>query len=106
VLSDILLRKPADAALSAAAIEAVIRSEYGPWPQLFVTVEELVTVAKQAGLRLDRTIDATRQTLPTYRVTAPQQHDGLPARPSAGSVLRWLHASGHLSYLCLSFIKD
>jgi MPBQ/MSBQ methyltransferase len=107
VLSDILLRRPSDpAALSAAAIETAIGGEYGPWPQPFVTAEEIVKYAGQAGLRLEKTIDATRQTLPTYRVTAPQQQEGLPQRPSAGSVLRWLHASGHLSYLCLSLIRD
>ena len=106
VLSDIVLRRPTDpAALGAAAIEAAIASEYGPWPQPFVTVDEIVKCAQQAGLKLEKTIDATRQTLPTYRVTAPQEHEGLPPRPTAGSVLRWLHASGHLSYLCLSFIK-
>lgn len=107
VVSDILLRRPTGpAALSAAAIETAIGGEYGPWPQPFVNAEEIVNNAGQAGLRLEKTIDATRQTLPTYRVTAPQQQEGLPQRPSAGSVLRWLHASGHLSYLCLSLIRD
>lgn len=107
VLSDILLRSPAEpAALSAAAIQAAIGGEYGPWPQPFVTAEEIVKYAEQAGLRLEKTVDATRQTLPTYRVTAPQQQEGLPQPPSAGSVLRWLHAGGHLSYLCLSLIRD
>jgi MPBQ/MSBQ methyltransferase len=107
VLSDILLRRPIEPApLSAAAIEAAIGGEYGPWPQPFVTIEEIVKDAARAGLRLEQTIDATRQTLPTYRVTAPQQQEGLPQRPSAGSVLRWLHAGGRLSYLCLSLIKE
>jgi cyclopropane fatty-acyl-phospholipid synthase-like methyltransferase len=107
VLSDILLRQPAEPpTLSAAAIEAVIGSEYGPWPRPFVSVDEIVKYATQAGLRPEQTFDATRQTLPTYRITAPQEREGLPPRPSASSMLRWLHASGHLSYLCLSFIKD
>jgi MPBQ/MSBQ methyltransferase len=106
VLSDILLRAPDEqAALSAAAVETVIRDEYGPWPQLWVTVDRIVDAAQRVGLTLDRIVDATRQTLPTYRVTAPQQRDELPSRPSAGSVLRWLHNEGYLSYLCLSFAK-
>jgi MPBQ/MSBQ methyltransferase len=106
VLSDILLRNPGDhAPLGAAAIEAAIRREYGPWPQLWIDIEEVLDIARQARLKLDRVVDATRQTLPTYRITAPQEHDGLPPHASAGSVLRWLHASGHLSYLCMSFTK-
>lgn len=106
VLSDMLLRKPGErTALSTAAIEAAIRREYGPWPQLWATVDEIVAAARQAGLNLDRLVDVTRQTLPTYRVTAPQEHEGLPPRPSAGSLLRWLHVTGHLSYLCLAFTK-
>jgi MPBQ/MSBQ methyltransferase len=107
ILSDILLRRPTEpAAPSAAVIDAAIAGEYGPWPQLFVTVEDIVKYAVQAGLRVEKTIDATLQTLPTYRVTAPQQQEGLPLRPSAGGVLRWLHTHGHLSYLCLSLVKD
>ena len=106
VLSDILLRSPRGrAGLSATAIEAAIRREYGPWPQLWIGINEVLDAARQAGLRPDRVVDATRQTLPTYRVTAPQEHDGSPPGLSAGGTLRWLHANGHLSYLCMSFTK-
>jgi MPBQ/MSBQ methyltransferase len=105
-LSDILLRQPdLDAPLSVATIETIIRREYGPWPQLWVTIDEILDAAQKAGLTPDRVVDATRQTLPTYRVTAPQEHSGLPPRPSAGNLLRWLHAAGYASYLCLSFTK-
>jgi MPBQ/MSBQ methyltransferase len=107
VLSDILLRAPENAvALGGTAIEMAIRREYGPWPELWVEADSIVSAARRAGLQLERTIDATRQTLPTHRVTAPQAHEGLPPNPSAGSVLRWLHETGHLSYLCMSFIKE
>lgn len=106
VLSDILLRNPgAQEPLGTAAIEAGIRQAYGPWPQLWVGLDEILGDARRFGLRLDGVVDATRQTLPTYRMTAPQDHEGLPPRPTAGSLLRWLHASGHLSYMCLSFTK-
>ena len=106
VLSDILLRSPGlGVPLSVANIEAIIRDEYGPWPQLWMTIDEVLDAARQAGLRLDRAVDATRQTLPTYRVTAPQDRSVLSQRPSAGSLLRWLHAEGYASYLCLSFTK-
>jgi MPBQ/MSBQ methyltransferase len=106
VLSDILLRLPGRRArMSPVEIEKTIRREYGPWPQLWVDVDEIAKAARRAGLELERVVDATRQTLPTYRVTAPQHHDDLTGSPSAGSVLRWLHAAGYLSYLCMSFIK-
>ena len=106
VLSDILLRHPdLDASLRVAAIETIIRREYGPWPQLWVTMDEILSAARKVGLMPDHVVDATRQTLPTYRVTAPQDHSGLPPRPSAGSLLRWLHAEGYASYLCLSLTK-
>ena len=52
-----------------------------------------------------RIIEATDQTLPTYRMTAPGDLDALPPRPSAGSLMRWLHREGYLSYLCLAFTK-
>ncbi len=106
VLSDILLRRPGEQTpLRAAAIEAAIRHEYGPWPALWVDAEDVIAAARQAGLVPDRIVDVTRETLPTYRVTAPRDWDGLPPLPSAGGVLRWLHASGHLTYLCMSFTK-
>ena len=105
-VSDILLRSPgSNAPLSVAAIEAAVRQEYGPWPRLWISIDEILDDALRAGFRPDHVVDATRQTLPTYRVTAPQEHAGLPPRPSAGSLLRWLHANGYLSYLCLSFTK-
>jgi MPBQ/MSBQ methyltransferase len=106
VLSDILLRSPGErAGVSPIAIETAIRREYGPWPQLWVEVDEIVDAARRAGLELERIVDATRETLPTYRVTAPQHYDDLTQGPSAGSVLRWLHVNGYLSYLCMSFTK-
>jgi MPBQ/MSBQ methyltransferase len=106
VLSDILLRRPGlEGPFSIAAIEEAIRGEYGPWPQLWVTMDEVLEAARKSGLTPDRIVDATRQTLPTYRVTAPQDRSGSPQRPSAGGLLRWLHAEGYVSYICLSFTK-
>ena len=107
VLSDILLSNPGRHAplQRCRRSRRSIRREYGPWPRLWVDADEILDVARQTGLVPDRVVDATRETLPTYRVTAPQEHAGLPPRPSAGSLLRWLHAAGYLSYLCLSFTK-
>jgi MPBQ/MSBQ methyltransferase len=106
VISDILLRNPgANAAIDVAAIETLIRSEYGPWPQPWTAVDALVDGARQAGLTLERSVDVTRQTLPTYRFTAPPPLGATPGLRSAGDALRWLHSEGCLSYLCLSFAK-
>ncbi len=105
-VSDILLRAPgAEAPTPVPDIEAILRSEFGPWPQLWIEPEELISAAARAGLRLERRLDATRATLPSYRVTAPQNEGTFPRRPSAGHLLRWLHANGHLTYLCAAFSK-
>jgi MPBQ/MSBQ methyltransferase len=110
VISDILLRNPGtNAGVDVAAVEQLIRCEYGPWPQPWTAVDALLDGARQAGLALERSLDVTRQTLPTYRFTAPQPLDAtldatLGLR-SAGDALRWLHSEGYLSYLCLSFAK-
>lgn len=106
VLSDIVLRKPpAVAPLTAAVAEAALRKDYGPWPEPWIEQGALVAHAERAGLTLDRVVDVTRQTLPTYRFTAPRQHEGAWDAASGGSVLRWLHSEGFLSYLCMVFAK-
>lgn len=103
-LSDILLEPPeAGAPLPRAAFEAVLRGEYGPWPDLWTNRRQIIDAARDAGLALVAEIDATSQTLPTHRVTAPQNGDRLPSRPTAGQLLRWLHVEGRLTYACMSF---
>jgi SAM-dependent methyltransferase len=98
-LSDILLKRPGAAEAEVAALEQTMRREYGPWPELWIDMAAVDAMARRAGLRPERVIDATLQTLPSYRITAPRE-DG-----SAGGLMRWLHRSGHLSYACLSFTK-
>jgi MPBQ/MSBQ methyltransferase len=103
-VTDILLRPPGlDAPWPLETIETTLRSEYGPWPQLWLTMDDVLGAAAAAGLRAEKFIDATRQTLPSYRVTAPGKPSSL--RPSAGSVMRWLHEAGYLTYACISFVK-
>jgi MPBQ/MSBQ methyltransferase len=103
-VTDILLRPPgSDAPWPIETMEAALRSEYGPWPQLWLTVDDALAAAAAAGLQVERLIDATRQTLPSYRVTAPGEPSSL--RPSAGAVMRWLHEAGYLTYACISFVK-
>jgi cyclopropane fatty-acyl-phospholipid synthase-like methyltransferase len=107
-LSDILLTRPGGdrAPVDIALLEETIRREYGPWPQLWAGCDEIRESAHRSGLVLDRIIDATDQTLPTYRMTAPGDENALPPRPSAGSLMRWLHRGGYLSYVCLAFTKQ
>jgi MPBQ/MSBQ methyltransferase len=105
-LSDILLAKPGRRApIDLALLEQTIRREYGPWPALWTSRSDILELARQSGLVLDRFIDATDQTLPTYRMTAPGDQEALPSRPSAGSLMRWLHRNGYLSYVCFAFTK-
>ena len=104
-VTDIVLRPPGpDAPWPLATIEATLRSEYGPWPQLWLTLDDVSQAAEAAGLQLERLLDATRQTLPSYRVTAPGEPSS--SRPSAGAVMRWLHEAGYLTYACISFVKQ
>lgn len=106
VLSDILLRDPGPRApLPSSRLAATVRSEYGPWPEFWIDADHILELARQSGLKPDRVLDATRQTLPSYRFTAPQNDERLPSQPSAGSMLRWLHREGYLTYLCACFTK-
>lgn len=105
-VTDILLLRPDALETSlVATLEATIRGEYGPWPQLWIGPQEFVEAAGAAGLREERLIDVSRETLPTYRVTAPRPWDGRRETVSAGSLLRWLHETGRLAYLCATFVK-
>jgi cyclopropane fatty-acyl-phospholipid synthase-like methyltransferase len=105
-VSDILLTNPGDRApLDIGLIEEIIRREYGPWPQLWIGIDELLESARRSGLVVERIIDTTNQTLPSYRMTAPDEEIGATRRPSAGSLMRWLHREGYLSYLCAAFCR-
>lgn len=101
-VTDILLRLPdARAPIGIAELEAAMRGEYGPWPELWVGLDQIKEYARRAGLVLDHAVDATAQTLPSYRITAPADASPL----FAGSLMRWLHREGFLSYQCLAFTK-
>ena len=105
VLTDILLARPDHAAMPAAAMEAVIRAEYGPWPETWATAEALEQAAGEAGLAPEFFRDIRGETLPSYRTTAPRPWNGDPARADAGTLLRWLHETGRLTYAVMRFRK-
>jgi cyclopropane fatty-acyl-phospholipid synthase-like methyltransferase len=105
-LTDIHMKNPGDRApLDIAVLEETLRREYGPWPDLWAGFDRVLEAASASGLVLERIIEATDQTWPSYRMTAPGDQDTLPPRPAAGSLMRWLHREGYLSYVCLAFIK-
>lgn len=107
VISDMFLQQPyPPGSRELRAIEACLQDEYGPWPHLWERQEDIWRAAAATGLHRDRSIDATRQTLPTHRITAPKVAAGLPARFGAGDALRWLHETGRLTYLCASFTRQ
>jgi MPBQ/MSBQ methyltransferase len=106
VVSDILLRKPNAGPIAAERIVATIQREYGPWPHPWIDESEFLAVAKECGLTLVGEMDATQQTLPSYRVTAPQSRGRLAAPASAGQWLRWLHENGCARYACLAFVRS
>jgi MPBQ/MSBQ methyltransferase len=98
-MCDILLRPPRGVMpWPVAQIAAVIRRDYGPWPELWVDCAELIGWADQAGLELVARQDWTDAVAPSWPIVAP------PAPfASAGTMLRWLHEQGALSYPALLF---
>ena len=95
-LTDILFRLPdATAGMHPATIAAIIRREYGPWPELWIEPQSIQSAATQAGLTVMDYQDWSAATLPSYRTIAP----AAPARPlTAGALFRRLHATGWLTY--------
>ena len=107
VLSDILLRDPgAMAPWDAGVIQAALRRDYGPWPELWLDVATLRRWAGLAGLAPAGEADWTAATLPSYRIVAPDPRPELEPNPDAGRVLRWLHAKGWLTYQVMVFRRQ
>ncbi len=99
VVTDILASPPGAAApWSDTAIAAIIRRDYGPWPDVWTDVIALRGIAADAGLVIARDADWTAATLPSYGVVSPDPYPARNRNPDAGAVFRWLHASGFLSY--------
>ena len=104
VLSDILLRKPGGATpWSMATIAAILRRDYGPWPEIWADAGRLISGAADAGLMLAADEDWTVQTKPSYRMTSPDDRPERRRNPDAGNIMRWLHSHGCLSYRVLVF---
>jgi MPBQ/MSBQ methyltransferase len=104
VVCDILLRQPGSAApWDGATIAAIVRRDYGPWPEPWVDIAQVLAWADEAGFDLVGLKDWSAATLPSYRFVVPERR-GVPARmASAGVVFRWMHGRGWLAYPALSF---
>ena len=92
-ITDILFRQPGS--IDAATIEAIIRREYGPWPELWIDPASIQSSADRSGLDLIEYRDWSAATLPSYRTIAPNA-SGRPL--NAGAMFRWLHGGGALTY--------
>jgi hypothetical protein len=90
-------------------IEAPLQDGYGPWPDFWCDDADHALLSAAAGLRCASELDATTNTLPSHRYTAPadadELHDPGDVSQRAALMLRWLHRHGHLRYLCFRFEK-
>jgi SAM-dependent methyltransferase len=101
VLSDILLDRPgANFAVSAALMEECLEAELGPWPDKWHSAAELRSASLACGFSLETEIDASAQTLPSYRTIAPST-----STLTGPAVMRMLHEGSRLTYLYLGLTK-
>jgi ubiquinone/menaquinone biosynthesis C-methylase UbiE len=100
---DIMLHPPDAAPWPRAVMEAAIRRDYGPWPELWVEPAQVQHTAAAVGLAAIVAEDWSAASLPSYRMVAP---DGrIHPDPSAGAVFRWLQGHGWLTYAALGFVR-
>lgn len=107
VISDILLQADGTAMpWDRATAAAILRRDYGPWPEPWAGRAGIFETAAAAGLELVADENWTANTLPSYRIIAPGDSPADRGNPDAGSVLRWMHAAGHLTYQALVFRRQ
>ncbi len=103
LVTDILLRRPTGPTpWTTEAMEAVIRRDYGPWPELWIEAADLLSMAQGSGLDVTIDEDWSQATVPTYRIVSPDPSPERRDRPDAGAVFRWLHTHGLLTYRMLA----
>jgi MPBQ/MSBQ methyltransferase len=108
--SDITLTKPlAPLPVPGLSIEAPLQDGYGPWPDFWCDDADHDILATAAGLKTGVMKDATANTLPSHRFTAPADaddgRDTGNAALRAALMLRWLHTSGRLRYSLFRYHK-
>ena len=103
-VSDIFLQRPTTGSpWDDDVIAAILGRDYGPWPEPWIGVANVLDWAAARDHDLAGSEDWTAQTLPSYRIVAPDQAPELSQHPDAGHVLRWLHTHGYLTYQRLVF---
>lgn len=99
VVTDILLHPPAPPLpWPAEAMLAVIRRDYGTWPEPWARWDAVRAAAAAVGLEVIAAADWTDATRPSYATISPAPDPERLAHPDAGAVFRWLHHHGGLSY--------
>ncbi|MBS0126814.1 SAM-dependent methyltransferase [Thetidibacter halocola] len=96
VLADILLQPGPLTPGEGAALAGLLRRDFGPWPQPWLTPAELETMAARAGFERIAHHDITARTRPSHAfICGPRR----PEPPRSGiEALRFLHESGLLHY--------
>lgn len=96
---DILLRQPIQGApWDPASITAIVRRDYGPWPEPWTDIAQVLSWADAAGFDLLTLQDWSAATLPSYRFVAPDRPGLRPHHACAGEVFRWMHTNRWLTY--------
>jgi MPBQ/MSBQ methyltransferase len=89
------------------SIETAIQEGFGPWPDFQSEDADHKVLAAAASLSCNEIVDATINTLPSYRFTVSSDEslnmDSCNEAHRAGFALKWLHSEGHLKYLYLRF---
>jgi MPBQ/MSBQ methyltransferase len=110
VVSDIVLQTSTlPLSLPAQMVESVIQQGFGPWPDFWSSDADHKILASKADLVCSEYIDASVNTLPSYKFTVSDEIDveidsGNIAQ-RAGAMLKWLHLHQHIRYLYLGFEK-
>lgn len=112
VASDITIQVNDPARLEnydAHAIETSIDDWYGPWPDFWGKDDDHRELATAVGLDCTYLHEASANTAPTYRFTAPRDYtaamaaDESPTR--AAATLAWLHQKQIMRYWYMRFDK-
>ncbi|MGE0417032.1 MAG: class I SAM-dependent methyltransferase [Acetobacteraceae bacterium] len=98
-VTDILLQPPPfGAPWDADTIAAVIRRDYGPWPDPWIGTDDLHREGERAGFDVVASKDWTTATLPSYAAIFPDPAPERRRTPDAGAVFRWMHTQRWLTY--------
>lgn len=111
VVTDILVRPGAAhrVGMSDVQLDATFDQGLGPWPEPVATVSEVLDAAALVGLELLESVNATAETVPSHRYTAPDvvlpPGDTREGYLRGARLLATLHAHDLVVYPYLSFVR-